>query len=204
MLNYVEEDVTDCDEMVAAMIGAGSHSRNLAKLDINLKNCETQLAKPSVKEPKKQELKELQNHLKYSFMEENDTLLVIVVARLLEKKIKALVEVLKKHMKTIGLTIATIVGIPSGICTHKIQKAKGCMPSVEHQPRLNPPMQEVVKKEIIKWLDTSVIYSIVDKNWVSRVLYMPKKGGMTMVPNKKGQVISTRPVTEWRIFMDYR
>ncbi|XP_015162807.1 uncharacterized protein [Solanum tuberosum] len=42
-----------------------------------------------------------------------------------------------------------------------------CKPSVEHQRRLNPPMQEVVKKEIIKWLDACVVYPIVDSKWVT-------------------------------------
>ena len=63
-------------------------------------------------------------------------------------------------------------------------------PSIEHQRRLNPPMQEVVKKEIIKWLDTRVIYPIV-------------KGEMTVVPNEKNEFVPMRPVTGWRFCMDY-
>lgn len=72
------------------------------------------------------------------------------------------------------------------------------------QRRLNPMMKEVVKKEIIKWLDASIIYPISDSKWVSPVQCVPKKGGMTVFPNEKNGLIPTRTVTGWRICMDYR
>ena len=43
-------------------------------------------------------------------------------------------------------------------------------------------MQEVVKKEIIKWLDAGVIYPIADSSWVCPVQCIPNKGGTTVVP----------------------
>ena len=66
-----------------------------------------------------------------------------------------------------------------------------------------PLMQEVVKKEIIKWLDAGVIYPIADISWVCPVQCVPKKGGMTVVPNKKNELVPMRPVTGWRVCMDY-
>ena len=42
-------------------------------------------------------------------------------------------------------------------------------PRIDHQRRLNPPKQEVVKKDIIKWLDAGVIYPIADSSWVCPV-----------------------------------
>ena len=77
-------------------------------------------------------------------------------------------------------------------------------PSIEHQRRLNPPMQEVMKKEIIKWLDAGKIYPIGDSSWVCRVQCVPKKGGITVVPNEKNELVSMRPVTGWRVCMYYR
>ena len=65
-------------------------------------------------------------------------------------------------------------------------------------------MKEVVKKEVLKWLDAGVIFPISDSKWVSPVQCVPKKGGMTVVPNKNNELIPTRTVTEWRICMDYR
>ena len=56
-------------------------------------------------------------------------------------------------------------------------------------------MQEVVKKEIIKWLDVGVIYPINDSSLVCLVHCVPKTGGMNMVPNKKNEIVQMRSVT---------
>ncbi|XP_015073227.1 uncharacterized protein LOC107017570 [Solanum pennellii] len=65
-------------------------------------------------------------------------------------------------------------------------------------------MQEVVKKEIIKWLDDRVIYPIADSMWVCPVQCVPKKWGMTMVPNEKNELVPIRAVTGWRVCIDYQ
>ncbi|XP_059306383.1 uncharacterized protein LOC132057797 [Lycium ferocissimum] len=51
-----------------------------------------------------------------------------------------------------------------------INSLEDSSPSVEHQRRLNPPIQVVVKKEIIKWLDTGVVYPITDSKWINIAL----------------------------------
>lgn len=65
-------------------------------------------------------------------------------------------------------------------------------------------MQEVVRKENIKWLDVSVIYPIADTKWVCPVQCVPKKGGITMVLNEKNELIPMRSVIEWRVYMNYK
>lgn len=89
----------------------------------------------------------------------------------------------------IGWTISDILGISFGICTHKIQFELECIPIIEHQCRLNLLIQEVLKKEIIKWLDTGVVYPITNIKWVNPVQCMPKKGGITMVLNDKNVLV---------------
>ena len=69
---------------------------------------------------------------------------------------------------------------------------------------MNPIIKEVVKKEIIKWLDAGIIYPISDSSWVSPVQCVPKKGGNTVVENENNELIPTKTVTGWRICMDYR
>ena len=59
-----------------------------------------------------------------------------------------------------------IIEIPPGICSHKIKLMPNLKPSIEPQRRLNSPIQEVVKKEIIKWLHDGVIYPIIDSSCV--------------------------------------
>ena len=88
---------------------------------------------------------------------------------------------LKRFKRKIRWAIADIIGIPSDICSHKIQTMPDHKPSIEHQRRLNPLMQEVVKKEIIKWLHAGVIYPFADSSWLCYVECVPKKGRITVV-----------------------
>ena len=97
-------------------------------------------------------------------------------------------KVLNKFKRAIGWTIADIIGYLPGICSHKIQLMPDHKTSIDHQSRLNAPMQKVVKKEIIKWFDASVIYPITDSSWVCPVQCVPKKGGMIVVPNEKNEL----------------
>lgn len=64
-------------------------------------------------------------------------------------------------------------------------------------------MKEVVQKEVVKLLEASMIYLILDRAWASLVQVVPKKGGMTVVPNEKNELIPTRTVTGWRMCIDY-
>ena len=86
-------------------------------------------------------------------MLKRDTLLVIIGSDLNVHQVESLVEVLKRLKRTIGWTIADVIVIPPLIFSHKIQLMPDHKLSIEHQRCLNPPMQEVMKKEIIKWLD---------------------------------------------------
>jgi len=56
-------------------------------------------------------------------------------------------------------------------------------------------MKEVVRKEVLKLLESGTIYPISDSAWVSLVRVVPKKGGMTVVTNEKNELILTRTVT---------
>ncbi|KAM2325841.1 hypothetical protein ACFX1X_025140 [Malus domestica] len=87
---------------------------------------------------------------------------------------------------------------------HRILLEEGAKPSREVQRRLNPPMMDVVKKEIIKLLDCGVIYPIFYSHWVSPVQVVPKKSEVTVVKNEDNELVPTRIQTEWRICIDYR
>ena len=87
---------------------------------------------------------------------------------------------------------------------HRILLEEDSKPTVDAQRRLNPSMKELVRKEVLKWLDARVIYPIFDSSWVSPVQVVPKKEGTTVVVNEKNKLLPTRTVTEWRICIDYR
>src|SRR4030065_1039737 len=65
-------------------------------------------------------------------------------------------------------------------------------------------MKEVVRTEILKLLEAGIIYPIADSRWVSLVHCVPKKGGITVVPNDKNELIPQRIVTGYRMVIDFR
>ena len=65
-------------------------------------------------------------------------------------------------------------------------------------------MREVVRKEVIKLLDSGIIYPISDSKSVSPIQIVPKKSEITIIVNEKGEVVPSRIVSGWRVCMDYR
>ncbi|KAM2774538.1 hypothetical protein COP1_019419 [Malus domestica] len=137
------------------------------------------------------ELKPLPDHLKYVFLGDDETLPVIVSSSLTTHEEEKLVRVLRGHKTAMRWTLADIRGISPTTCMHRILLEEGTKPSQEAQRRLNPPMMEVVKKEIIKLLDCGVIYPISDRHWVSPVQVVPKKSGVTVVKNDENELVPT-------------
>ncbi|GKD08118.1 putative nucleotidyltransferase, ribonuclease H [Tanacetum coccineum] len=89
---------------------------------------------------------------------------------------EALLKVLSMYKAAVGWTIADL---------------KGISPSL-------------LKKEFLKWLDADIIYPISDSKWVSPTQTVPKKAGITVVETESGEKLTTRPVTGWRVCIDYR
>ena len=117
---------------------------------------------PSVLQAFIPDLELLPNHLKYVFLGDGGTLSVIISSKLSAPQEEKLVQVLKEHKTSIGWTIADIKGISLSTCMHCILLEEGAKPSRQLQRRLNPPMMDVVKKEILKLLEVGVIYPISD------------------------------------------
>ncbi|GJY03734.1 reverse transcriptase domain-containing protein [Tanacetum coccineum] len=161
--------------------------------------------KTSIEEPPTDlELKPLPDNLEYVFLEEPSFLPVIISSQLSKEKKNRLISVLKKHKQAFAWKTTDIPGICPSFCKHKIQLLDDKKPVVQKQRRLNPNMQEVVKKEIMKLLDTGIIYPIADSPWVSPIHCVPKKGGITVVTNENDELVPTRTITGWRVCIDYR
>ena len=69
---------------------------------------------------------------------------------------------------------------------------------------MNLVMKEVVRNEVLKWLNARFIYAILDSPRVSPVHVVPKKGGCTVIRNEKNELIPIRIVTGWWVCIDYR
>lgn len=57
---------------------------------------------------------------------------------------------------------------------------------------------------MLKLLDAEMILTILDSAWVSPTQVVSKKGGMTVVKDERNELIATRLVTGWRVYIDYR
>ncbi|XP_027337023.1 uncharacterized protein LOC113850649 [Abrus precatorius] len=156
------------------------------------------------KDESKVELKQLPSHLRYVFLEEGHNKPIIINSNLQKDQEEKLLRVLRKHKSALGWQISDLKGIDPFFCMHIILFEGNCKPVVQPQRRLNPTMKEVVRQEVMKLLDVKVIYPISDSSWVSLVHVVPKKGGITVVPNEKNELIPTRTVTGWRMCIDYR
>ena len=159
---------------------------------------------PSVEQPLKMEQKPLPSHLKYAYLGMASTLPMIISASQTELEEEKLLRVLRDHKNALGWSLTDLKGIRPSMCMHRILLEDGHKPSMEAQRRLNPTMKEVVRKEVLKWLDTEVIYPISDSAWVSPVQVVPKKGGTTVIRTENNTLLPSRTVTGWGICIDYR
>nr|GFB58078.1 reverse transcriptase domain-containing protein [Tanacetum cinerariifolium] len=167
-----------------------------------LKVCEAKTIKSSVDEPPEVELKDLPPHLKYAFLEGKNKFPVIIAKELGDKEKSALIMVLVSHKRAIAWKLSDIQGINPEFYTHKILMEEDYKPVVQHQRRVNPKINDFIKKEVEKLLDAGLIYPISDSPWVSLVHCVPKKGGFTIVENEENELIPTSLVTRWRVCID--
>ncbi|CAN6723481.1 unnamed protein product [Malus baccata var. baccata] len=179
------------EEVVEVVAALESLPRQYGKVPLSTSSSVSTKMLPSVDQAPTLELKPLPDHLKYVFLGDDEKLPVIVSSSLTTHEEEKLVRVLREHKTAIGWTLADIKGISPTTCMHRILLEEGTKPSREAQHRLNPPMMEVVKKEIIKLLDCGVIYPISDSHWVSPVQVVPKKSGVTVVKNDENELVPT-------------
>ena len=124
---------------------------------------------PSFNQPPKIEQKPLPSHLRYAYLWDASTLPVIVSMSLTASEEDKLLRVLRDHKDALGWSLVDLKGIRPFMCMHRIFLEEGHKPSMEAQRKLNPSMKEVVRKEVLKWLDLRVIYPISNNAWVSPV-----------------------------------
>nr|GEX40057.1 reverse transcriptase domain-containing protein [Tanacetum cinerariifolium] len=152
-----------------------SQGNYLPEVRKELKIYEAKSDKSSVDEPPEVELKDLPLHFEYAFLEGDDKL----------------------------PKLSDIKGIDPEFCTHKVLMEEDFEPAVQHQRRVNPKIHDVIKQEVIKLLEAGLIYPISDSPWDSPVHCVPKKGGFIVVENEDNELILTRLVMGWRVYIDY-
>ena len=142
--------------------------------------------------------------MKYTYLEENKKCPVVISSSLTTPQEVCLLEVLKRCKKAIGWQISDLKGISPLVCTHHIYIEEEAKPIRQPQRRLNPHMQEVVRAEVLKLLQASIIYPISNSPWVSPIQVVTKKSGITVVQNERGEEVVTCLTSGWRVCIDYR
>ncbi|RVX01287.1 Retrovirus-related Pol polyprotein from transposon 17.6 [Vitis vinifera] len=127
-------------------------------------------------EPPKLILKPLPTELKYAYLEEDKKCPVVISSALTIHQEDCLLEVLRRCKKAIGWQISDLKGISPLVYTHHIYMEDEAKPI--RQPQRSP--------------------------WVSPTQVVPKKSGITVVQNDKGEDVSTCLATGWRVYIDYR
>ncbi|GJZ50849.1 reverse transcriptase domain-containing protein [Tanacetum coccineum] len=179
MRTLLEEEIfAEFDEFMAMTADENSNSKYdtedppFEKITINTDyKIKTSFEEP----PTDLELKPLPDNLEYVFLKEPSFLPVIISSQLSKEKKNKLVSVIKKHKEAFSWKITDIPGICPSFYKQKIQLLDDKKPVVQKQRRLNLNMQEVVKKEIVKPLDTGIIYPIADSPWVNPIHCVPKE-----------------------------
>ena len=133
------------------------------------------------------ELKLLPSTLKYDFLDHHRTNPVIISSQLDQDQEERLLAVLRGRKEAIGWNLSDLKRIDPSLCTHRIFVEEDSRPSREAQRWLNPKVWDVVKDEILKWLNAGIMYPISDSPWVSPVHVVPKKAGITVTKNDKGE-----------------
>ncbi|XP_026443583.1 uncharacterized protein LOC113343667 [Papaver somniferum] len=192
--NDMKIDIEMCDELKEVICSLAALQKLSPRNDVSYISlpCTNEKLLPSILQAPVLELKPLPDHLKYVYLGDKEELPVIIAKNPTKVQEENRVRVLREYMSAIGWTIADIKGISPSMCMHKILLEEGAKPTREAKRRLNPPMMEVVKKEILKLLDVGVIYPISDSKWVSPVQVVPKTSGVTVVKNEDNDLVPTR------------
>ena len=133
------------------------------------------------------ELKLLPSMLKYAFLDHHCANLFIISSQLDQDQQERLLAVLWGRKEAIGWNLSNLKEIDPSLCTHCIFLEEDSRPSREAQRQLNSKVWDAAKDEILKWLNASIIYPISDSPWVSPVHVVPKKAGITVTTNDKGE-----------------
>jgi len=147
-------------------------------------------------------LKSFPSSLSYEFLGPNSVYVVIANASLIASQVDSLLRIPRMHCKAITYTLNDVEGIYHSMCMHCILMEDDYKSSIERQGRLNPYVQDVVKKEILKLLKAGIIYLISDSKWVRSVHVVSKKRGMMIIKNENNELIPARTITGWRMSID--
>ena len=96
---------------------------------------------PSIEPSFYLELKILPKHLKYAYLDAQDTLPIIIGSHLTDGEEENLMSILRKNREAIGWIITDIKGLSPAIVQHRLHLNEEVTPKRDPQCRLNSIMQ---------------------------------------------------------------
>jgi len=96
------------------------------------------------------ELKPLPDSFKYAFLGPDESLPIIIASDLEWDPEDKRISSLRENKEALRWTLGDIKGIVSSIMQHRIHLEDNAKPYCHRPKHLNPTLQEVVKKEVLK------------------------------------------------------
>nr|CAN82426.1 hypothetical protein VITISV_043782 [Vitis vinifera] len=159
-LGDLDEGLPEPSDLLATLLGWRRTKEILPLFN------EEEIQEAVKEEAPKLSLKPLPRELKYAYLEENKKCPIVISSFLTTPQEECLLKVLRRCISPL-------------VCTHHIYMEEEAKPVRQPQRRLNPHMQEVVRAEVLKLLQASIIYPISDSPWVSPTQVVQKKSGIS-------------------------
>ena len=90
---------------------------------------------------------------------------------------QAYVSLLSEFSDVFAWSPSDLTGISPKLGEHRIDLVEGAIPVRQRQYRLNPRYSLMVKEDIDRLLEAEFIYPVVNSEWVSPIVVVPKKVG---------------------------
>ena len=90
---------------------------------------------------------------------------------------QAYVSLLSEFFDVFAWSPSDLTGISPKLGEHRIDLVEGAIPVRQRQYRLNPRYSLMVKEDIDRLLEAGFIYPVVNSEWVSPIVVVPKKVG---------------------------
>ena len=120
-------------------------------------------------------VKSIVNPADYSKVEVREGKAFYLANTLDEKERRSYVSLLSDFSDVFAWSPSNLTGISPRLGEHKIDLVEGAVPVRQWQYQLNPTYSLMVKKDIDRLLEARFIYPVVNSEWVSPIVVVPKK-----------------------------
>ena len=122
-------------------------------------------------------IKSIVNPTDYSKVETKEGKAFYLANTLDDKDRRSYVSLLSEFSNVFAWSPSELTGISPKLGEHKIDLVEGAVLVRQRQYRLNPRYSLMVKEDIDSLLEAEFIYPIVNSEWVSPIVVVPKKVG---------------------------